>query len=75
MRIAAALAAIFLMLAGAVAGSYALSLNVAHNSNERLCHTFEYFIPKPPPPVDTPLKQREETQYQKLVIFERRLGC
>ena len=75
MKIAAALAVIFLMLGASVAGSYALSLHVAHQSTERLCGAFELFIHAPKPPVDTPLKLQQQTQYRRLKIFESRLGC
>ncbi len=75
MKIAAALAAVLLMLGASVAGSYVLSLDVAHQSTERLCSAFELFIHAPKPPVDTPLKLQQQTQYRRLKIFESRLGC
>ena len=75
MKTAIAFLVVLLLLVGSVAGSYALSLNVAHQSTERLCKTFEYFIGKPTAPLGTALWQREETQYRKLLEFERRLGC
>ncbi len=75
MKIAAALAAVFLMLGASVAGSYALSLQVSRQSAGRLCSAFELFIHKPVPPVDTPLKLQQATQYRRLKIFEAKLGC
>ena len=75
MKIAIAAVIAVLLLLGAVAGSYALSLQVAHQSNERLCSTFAYFIRKPVPPFNTALKKQQETQYLRLLEFERRLGC
>lgn len=75
MKVVIAFLVVVLALAGSVVGSYALSLSVAHQSNERLCSAFAYFIHRPAPPLNTAMKQAQEAQYQKLVVFERRLGC
>ena len=75
MKVAAALAAVFLMLGGSVAGSYALSLQVSRQSTGRLCSAFELFVHKPAPPVNTPVKLQQATQYRRLQIFEARVGC
>jgi hypothetical protein len=74
-KLTIALVALFLMLAGSVAGSYVLSLMVARQSTNRLCNAFELFIHQPAPPVNTPLKIRQEAQYHQLKVFERHLGC
>ena len=75
MKVAAALAAVFLMLGASVAGSYVLSLQVSRQSTGRLCSAFELFIHQPKPPVNTPLKLQQATQYRRLKVFESRLGC
>jgi len=74
-KVAAAVAAVFLMIGASVAGSYALSLYVEHQGQERLCSAFELFVHKPAPPVNTPLKLQQATQYRRLKIFEARVGC
>lgn len=59
----------------AVGGSISLSLYEAHQESQRLCDAFSYFIHKPTPPINTPAKQRQQDQYNRLVEFENKLGC
>lgn len=72
--ITSALAAV-LSVGLAVGASLWLTVQVSHQSTQRICTAFEFFIHKPAPPIDNPLKKRQETQYQNLLIFVHKVGC
>lgn len=58
----------------AIGGSVMLSLYVAQNTKNQICFGFEYFIRPPTGPV-SPVKLREEKNYNNLLIFEKKIGC
>jgi hypothetical protein len=64
-----------LSLICAVGGALWLSVYESQRSTERLCQTYAFFVRRPAPPINTPLKHQELVQYRNLLLFNTRLGC
>lgn len=72
-RLAAFGLLLLLVLVGA--GNLWATYAVSQQSVQRVCNGFSFFITRPVPPFSTPLKQRQEQQWQRLQVFKRHVGC
>lgn len=79
MKLAAAVVVVFLFFAGAVAGSYALSLTAIENSQHQWCDTLTLLtarpVPKPADPKANPSREQNYQFYETLVHLRDRFGC
>lgn len=72
-RLAAFGLLVLLVLVGA--GNLWATYAVSQQSVQRVCNGFSFFITKPVPPINTPLKQRQEQQWRRLQVFKDHVGC
>ena len=71
MKLAVAVVVVFLTLAGAVAGSYALSLTAISNSQHQWCEVLELITAQPAQPTT----KNGRIFYTRLRDLEHRFGC
>lgn len=79
MRLVLAIVVVFLFIAGAVAGSYALSVHALDQSQHQWCDTLNLLtvhpVAKPSDPAANPSRMESYEIYLDFVSLRDRFGC